>query len=89
LKSVDVRDSSSPLAPRNDTEHEFSNNLFEAHDHGQTNFFWLIKIGHMGTHEAQLADFNRNRTLDILGKSYRAGAPGVNLYLNPSHSRRR
>ena len=44
-----------------------------------------IALGGHGTHEAQLADFNGDGKLDILGKPYMAGAPGVDLYLNPGH----
>jgi len=42
-----------------------------------------IALGSYGTHEAQLADFYGDGKLDILGKPYMAGAPGVDLYLNP------
>ena len=42
-----------------------------------------IAEGRHGTHEAQLADFSGNGRLDILGKPYMAGAPGVDIWLNP------
>jgi hypothetical protein len=43
----------------------------------------IIAKGGDGTHEAQLADFTGNGKLDILGKPYMAGAPGVDVWLNP------
>jgi hypothetical protein len=43
----------------------------------------IIAEGGHGTHEAQLADFNGDGKLDILGKPYMAGAPGVDIWLNP------
>jgi FG-GAP-like repeat len=42
-----------------------------------------VAQGGSGTHEAQLADFNGDGKLDILGKPYMAGAPGVDIWLNP------
>ena len=42
-----------------------------------------IAEGGHGTHEAQLADFNGNGKLDILGKPYMAEAPGVDIWVNP------
>jgi hypothetical protein len=42
-----------------------------------------IAEGGHGTHEAQLADFSGDGKLDILGKPYMAGAPGVDIWLNP------
>lgn len=44
-----------------------------------------IAQGGHGTHEGQLADFNGDGKLDILGKPYMAGAPGVDIWLNPGH----
>lgn len=46
-----------------------------------------ITTGGHGTHEAQLADFNGDGKLDILGKPYLAGAPGVDIYMNPGRRR--
>jgi FG-GAP-like repeat len=46
----------------------------------------IIAEGGAGTHEAQLADFNGDGKLDILGKPYIAGAPGVDIWLNPGRS---
>ncbi|HKT10950.1 MAG TPA: VCBS repeat-containing protein [Terriglobia bacterium] len=43
----------------------------------------IVAEGGHGTHEAQLADFNGDGKLDILGKPYMAGAPGVDIWLNP------
>ncbi len=43
----------------------------------------VVARGGHGTHEAQLADFTGDGKLDILGKPYMAGAPGVDIYLNP------
>jgi FG-GAP-like repeat len=43
----------------------------------------IIAEGGHGSHEAQLADFNGDGKLDVLGKPYMAGAPGVDLWLNP------
>jgi len=43
----------------------------------------IVAEGGHGTHEARLADFNGNGKLDILGKPYMAGAPGVDIWLNP------
>ncbi|MGH9403937.1 MAG: FG-GAP repeat domain-containing protein, partial [Terriglobia bacterium] len=42
----------------------------------------IARGGH-GTHEARLADFNGDGKLDIIGKPYMAGAPGVDIWLNP------
>ena len=42
-----------------------------------------VARGGYGTHEAQLADLNGDGKLDILGKPYMAGAPGVDIWLNP------
>ncbi len=43
----------------------------------------IVAEGGHGTHEARLADFTGNGRLDILGKPYMAGAPGVDIWLNP------
>jgi FG-GAP-like repeat len=51
---------------------------------GQGNFEKvIIAEGGHGTHEAQLGDFNGDGKLDIVGKPYMAGAPGVDIWLNP------
>lgn len=42
-----------------------------------------IASGGHGTHEGRLADFNGDGKLDILGKPYMAGAPGVDIWINP------
>lgn len=42
-----------------------------------------VARGGSGTHEAQLADFRGLKRLDILSKPYMAGAPGVEIWLNP------
>jgi len=39
--------------------------------------------GGYGTHEARLADFFGRGRLDILSKPYEAGAPGVDIWVNP------
>jgi FG-GAP-like repeat len=46
----------------------------------------IARGGH-GTHEAQLVDLNGDGKLDILGKPYMAGAPGVDMWLNPGTRR--
>ena len=43
----------------------------------------IVAEGGHGTHEAQLADFNGDGKLDILGKPYMAGAPGADIWINP------
>jgi hypothetical protein len=43
----------------------------------------LIAEGGNGTHEARLADLNGNGRLDIIGKPYMAGAPGIDIWMNP------
>jgi hypothetical protein len=51
---------------------------------GRGNFERItVAYGSHGTHEARLADFNGDGKLDILGKPYMAGAPGVDIWLNP------
>ncbi len=42
-----------------------------------------IAKGGYGTHEARLADFFGSGRLDILSKPYMAGAPGVDIWVNP------
>jgi hypothetical protein len=42
-----------------------------------------IAKGGYGTHEARLADFFGTGRLDILSKPYMAGAPGVDIWVNP------
>ena len=42
-----------------------------------------IAEGGNGSHEAQLADFRGTGRLDILGKPYMSGAPGVEMWHNP------
>lgn len=51
---------------------------------GRGNFekMTIAQEGH-GTHEARLADFDGDGKLDILGKPYMAGAPGVDIWFNP------
>ena len=46
-----------------------------------------LAMGGHGTHEAQLADFNGDGKLDVLGKPYMAGAPGIDIYMNPGRRR--
>ena len=43
----------------------------------------VIATGGHGTHEAQLGDLNGNGRLDIVGKPYMAGAPGIDIWMNP------
>jgi hypothetical protein len=59
-------------------------NLWVFYGDGRGNFerVTIARGGH-GTHEARLADFNGDGKLDILGKPYMAGAPGVDIWLNP------
>lgn len=46
-----------------------------------------VNQGGYGTHEARLADFRGNGRLDILSKPYMAGAPGVDIWLNPGRNK--
>ena len=58
--------------------------LWAFYGDGRGNFEKVIVAeGGHGTHEAQLADFNGDGKLDILGKPYMAGAPGVDIWINP------
>jgi len=51
---------------------------------GKGNFEKItISKGSYGTHEARLADFYGSGLLDILSKPYEAGAPGVDIWINP------
>jgi FG-GAP-like repeat len=43
----------------------------------------VVAVGGHGTHEAQLGDINGNGRLDIVGKPYMAGAPGLDIWMNP------
>jgi hypothetical protein len=54
---------------------------------GQGNFEKItIFKGGYGTHEARIADFFGSGRLDILSKPYEAGAPGVDIWVNPGRS---
>jgi FG-GAP-like repeat len=58
--------------------------LWAFYGDGRGNFEKVIVAeGGHGTHEAQLADFNGDGKLDVLGKPYMVGAPGVDIWLNP------
>ena len=58
--------------------------LWAFYGDGRGNFEKVIVAeGGHGTHEAQLADFNGDGKLDILGKPYMAGAPGADIWINP------
>jgi hypothetical protein len=46
-----------------------------------------VSKGGYGTHEARLADFFGSGRLDILSKPYEAGAPGVDIWINPGRRR--
>lgn len=58
--------------------------LWVFYGNGQGHFERVtIARGGDGTHEAQLVDLNGDGKLDILGKPYMAGAPGVDMWINP------
>jgi hypothetical protein len=46
----------------------------------------VIARGGDGTHEARLADLNGSGRLDIVGKPYMSGAPGIDIWINPGRS---